>query len=166
MATFTIGDSNATYPSFTPSNAATVLLLANPVTTAGSITSITTKFSSPASNIKVGLFYGSGTSWTLRSAVTLGSVSSGIVTTSGLSLDAQVGDVLGIYGNMNIYTTNTGTGCKQYFGDAFGGGTQTYSDVGMYKTFTFYGNLITKIKINGVSISKWNGVVITKFNGI
>ena len=165
MATITVGETTNISTAGGPSAGTTYLILANPVSSNCTITSVTTKFLNHVTNVKIGLFYGSGSSWTMRSSTTLGSVASGVVTTTGLSLTANANDVIGIYGTFTPYTSSSGSGVKQYNGDAFTGGSKTYSDTGFFKTFTLYGTG-SVVKWNSIQISKWDNSVVSKINQI
>ena len=79
--------------------------------------------------VKVGTFYGSGTSWTSRDVETIGTVTKDSKQTfSGLDCDVTSGDYAGMYCSSGyIRNTPTGQGGVRWkTGDQFGAGTQTY----------------------------------------
>ena len=81
--------------------------------------------------VKVGTFYGSGTSWTNRAYASIGNVTYGSKQTfSGLSIAVNTNDVIGYYntGGYLEATTSGGSGLGQYSGDAFTGGAKTYNN--------------------------------------
>jgi hypothetical protein len=120
-------------------NGYTYITKDNPVNANGVITSVEVWANGNMTGLKVGTFFGSGTSWTNRDYETIGNVTAGSKQTfSGLSIDTQTNDLLGCVntgGNIEIDTTGgSGHYWKQY--DQFGAGTQTYTDPG-YATTVF-----------------------------
>lgn len=81
-------------------------------------------------NIKMGTFYGSGTSWTSRDWETLGAVISGSKQTfTGKSVDVATGDAIGLYGTAGELevAASGGSGMLYKAGDRFGTGTESYT---------------------------------------
>jgi hypothetical protein len=84
--------------------------------------------SSGMANVKVGTLYGSGTSYTSRDYTTIGSVSAGYNSFTGISIDVETGDFLGLYTSLGyIADSGSGTGYYRCAGDQFGTGAQTYT---------------------------------------
>jgi len=76
----------------------TVLDLANPATGSGVITNIDIYVASQITSAKVGLYYlVSGTTYRCRSSYTTGVLAAGLNQLTGLSLEVQAGDFIGIY---------------------------------------------------------------------
>ncbi|QBX64080.1 hypothetical protein [Dehalococcoides mccartyi] len=107
----------------------TILEASKPANDTGILDVIEVWFSLSASGVKVGTFYGSGTSYTGRDYETIGSVASGAKRTfTGLSIDVTTGDLIGVYysgGRLEIDTSG-GSSLMYSSGDAFGS-TKTYS---------------------------------------
>jgi hypothetical protein len=88
----------------------------------------------PIASLRVGVFYGSDTSWTCRASASLGKVTTtGVKTITGLNLSCDVNDILGTYftqgspAGASVHCGNTGgSGRLQYSGSGFTG-TQTYT---------------------------------------
>lgn len=113
----------------------TLINLNNPSNEDGKITSVELFFwdsGSTATNVKVGTFYASGTDYVCRDFETLGVVSTGAIQTyTGLDIDVELGDYIGIYfENAEIYSELTGgIGVKLDVVDDFDiGVAHTYSD--------------------------------------
>ena len=107
----------------------TVLDKANPSTVSGTISSVEFYTAQAITGCKVGTFYGSGTSWTLRDYEAIGSVAAGSSTVSGLSITVQPGDIIGVYfttGALDASTTG-GVGVLYKAGDQFVSGAVTYA---------------------------------------
>ncbi|QBX64098.1 hypothetical protein [Dehalococcoides mccartyi] len=87
----------------------TILEASKPANDTGILDVIEVWFSLSASGVKVGTFYGSGTSYTGRDYETIGSVASGAKRTfTGLSIDVTTGDLIGVYysgGRLEIDTS-------------------------------------------------------------
>ena len=102
----------------------------NPANETGTIDTIEIWHNTDGTDVKVGTFYGSGTSYTNRDYELIGSVASGSKQIfTGKSCDCQAGDLLGWYatsGNLEANATG-GTGYFYKSGDQFGAGTQTYT---------------------------------------
>ncbi len=107
----------------------TYIDLANPANDTGTITSFELWFVNNATDVKVGTFSGSGTSYTSRDYETIGSVTAGSKQTfSGLDIDVVTGDFAGFYFNAGDVESNNsgGSGVYKKLGDQFGQGAQTY----------------------------------------
>ena len=89
--------------SWNPGN--TYLDRTNPANYTGIIGYVNVDIYTNVTGLFVGYFYGSGTSWTLRSYANIGSLLAGNRTVSGLSCAISVGDIIGIY--------NTGGGVSR-----------------------------------------------------
>jgi hypothetical protein len=141
--------------------------LANPVNGNGVINSVEIWANTNMTGCVVGTFYGSGTNWTCRDYETIGNVTSGSKQTFSVSLEAKVGDIIGIYfatGTLD-WTSTGGSGTRYKAGSHFVDGEQTYSsDQG--GSFSVYGTGISTQTL-GEYISA--GSAITKglwhFNG-
>lgn len=134
----------------------TWILIDNPVMESGKLTSIDTWAYTDLSNLKVGTFYGSGTSWTSRDYAYIGSVTAGSMQTfSGLNITAEIGDHIGLYfdGGYIRYNTSGYNGRFQSttIGDKFGAGTQTYN---YYQSYGI--SLEGHISISGPLISAFS----------
>lgn len=125
---------------------------------------------SNGTGVKIGTFYGSGTSYTNREFATIGTVAYGSIQTfSGLNVGVVTGDFIGtVYTAGSPYKSNAYTGSGRYaaYGDKFDGTTNTY----YYQDLTalsFQGTGVTAGKNwQGITISKWNGIAISKINNI
>lgn len=137
----------------------------------GSITSIAFYITSSVSaGGKVGLLYNGWNNSITRSIYTLGSMSVGLNTISGLSMPVVLADSLGFYlGSGAIaYTPDTASTMISYNGDrittggAWTGGTlkNRFSCLGAGDTTP------TGKKWNGITISKWNGAIVSKINNV
>jgi len=110
----------------------TLLDKTNPADGNGTITSVEIWANTNLGGCKVGTFYEDGGSgkYTCRDSASIGSVTSGSKQTfSGLSIDVQTGDLIGIYySSGTLERDGTGGDAWQYSGDAFGTSQATYSD--------------------------------------
>jgi len=108
----------------------------------GKITSVLINFNAEGNNganVKVGTFYGSGVSFTVRDYATIGTVTKGSDQTfTGLDIDVSTDDYIGVYytdGFISIGTGATDTRIR-YNGDAFAtGGAITYTAFGDYYVY-------------------------------
>jgi hypothetical protein len=139
----------------------TVLQLDNPANAAGVITSVELWFATDTSNIKVGTFYGSG-SYTMRDSVDIGAVVSGAKRTfTGLSIDVEIGDVIGFYYPDGSLENDSGVGGTQKYANAnyFDGTEHIYLEASQIASI--YGTGIEPgwgHKIMGISPGKVMGV--------
>jgi hypothetical protein len=131
MAAIDVG-SGATTRTWIATTNYTIIDLANPCNDNGTIDSIEVYCHTNATGVKVGLFYGSGTSYTCRSYINIGNVTAGSKVTTACSLTAQSGDYIGFYTSSgNLYAAlSGGTGSMWKSADQFGQGEQTYADGG------------------------------------
>lgn len=86
---------------------------------------------------KVGLFYGSGTSYTPRDYASIGTVFSGAKRTyTGLSIDVETGDIIGLHSTYG-YLEVDGSGGSSFYrsGDGFGGTNSYTSDNDQYSIY-------------------------------
>jgi len=111
-------------------DAFTYIDLNNPANADGILDVFKVWFNVNATGVKVGTFFGSGSSYTSRGVATLGSVISGSEQIfTGLTIPVVAGDFLGIYwatGDLELDTTG-GAGFYFKAGDQFGAGAQTYT---------------------------------------
>ena len=102
----------------------------NTANATGTLTSCQIWFNTAGSGVKIGTFYGTPPNFTSRDVETIGNVTAGSAQEfTGLSIDVQVGDYLGIYwsgGNIE-YDTSGYSGVWYKAGDQFGAGSQAYS---------------------------------------
>ena len=129
MAVIDIGPGAITRPS--QISCRTIIDLTNPANATGTIDTFEVYFSVvPATMVKMGTFYGSGTDYTSRDSEALGTIiESSKQTFSGLDCDVSAGDYAGIYFlDGNLYQdTSGGYGIYWKAGDQFGAGEQTYA---------------------------------------
>lgn len=125
--------SSASDRSYGASAGYTMLDVVNTANHAGVITSISLFIYQAIGGVKVGTFYGSGTSWTLRDYETLSNVDTGartITTNSSgnpINITVSAGDVIGIYYTVGAMDKAISGGTSKYYsGDAFSG-THTFS---------------------------------------
>jgi hypothetical protein len=116
----------------------TVIDRANPANAAGTLLSVQIWAETNMSGVRVGTFYGSGEDYTCRDYAVIGDVVAGRRRTfTGLSIDVQEGDLLGIYtgpsGHLEANQTG-GSGVLYLVYDQTESGEQTYSYSG-YTTF-------------------------------
>ena len=113
-----------------------VIAKGNPANATGTIDTIEIYSADDLTDVKVGTFYGSGTSYSNRDYVTIGSVTSGSKQTftedSGsntISIEVVEGDLIGIYWSSGFIEQETHSGVGFYYksGDQFGAGEQTYT---------------------------------------
>lgn len=109
----------------------TFLYRGNPVSNSTTITKVKFYAGFGITGVKIGFFYGSGTSWTCRSYVTVGDTSAGL-TSYDCSLSVQAGDIIGMFSTNSIAywvdgEASGGSGELYYAGDAFTGGPYTFT---------------------------------------
>lgn len=116
----------------------TYLILDNPSTGAGTLTTVYVWASNDITGFKVGTFYGSGSLWSCRDAATIGNVTGGAKQTFTVSLSVESGDVLGFYhtlasGRGVEFDTSGYGGVKLASADTVnaGDGVKGYLSVGM-----------------------------------
>lgn len=108
----------------------------NPANADGVIDQFEVYVQTNASGAKIGTFYGSGTSWTVRDFEAVGSISTGSKQTfTGLSCNANANDIIGFYASSgNLYSNTTGgSGILYASGDNFSGGAASYTADANYK---------------------------------
>jgi hypothetical protein len=107
----------------------TFIDIANPANAHGILTSFEIWAYANLAGCKIGTFFGSGTSYTMRDSVTIGDVTAGSKQTFiGKSVRCAVGDFLGIYyatGKIE-YDTSGGSGVYGAAGDKFNGVAAAY----------------------------------------
>jgi hypothetical protein len=107
------------------STAFTVLAVGNPANLSGYITTVEVWFSLSCNGIKIGTFYGSGSTYTCRDYATA-NVASGYVSIPDLHIRVEQGDLIGIWSSDGVQidvTTSGGQGIKYKSGDQFNAGT-------------------------------------------
>lgn len=122
----------------------TILDKTNPANNTGVIDTVKTWSTGVLSNVKVGTFYGSGTSWDDRDYQTLGTIYSGSEQTfTGLSIDVSADDIIGHYNTSQTYnlmcTTSGGSGVLYANGDKFGQGAVAYNLLNATYWVSLYG---------------------------
>ena len=116
----------------------TLIDIDNPANETGHITSVELWFNTNATGVKVGVFYGSGASYTCRAYATIGNVTAGSKQTFAVDIAVQAGDFLGVYFATGQIEQGTGANYGYYkFGDQTGSGTKTYSSAASY-AFSVY----------------------------
>jgi len=109
----------------------TVLDKANPANATGTIDTVELWFESDATNVQVGTFYGSDFTYSCRDYTTIGSVTAGSKQTfTGLSIDVQTGDIIGVYFEGGYIERDTTGGVEILFkaGNQMGTTDITYSN--------------------------------------
>ena len=138
MATITVG--RTTNTSVSGNNLWTILNMSAVANADGVIKSVTIYSSGNNGTCKVGVFYGSGNSWTVRSQASIGPLNFNATTTATVNLPVKSGDVIGYYVNQSgIYGQVVGGGASYYYiGDGFDGSAHTYTSdtVGYYNIGT------------------------------
>jgi len=118
------------------------LSLNNPANESGALTSIEIWCASNISaGLKVGTFYGSGTSWTCRDYATLGAITAGSKQTFEVNIAVEAGDIIGIYSpSTGVEMDTSGGGGLLYNGgeDWFDSNPHNYSSIGGWD-FSVYG---------------------------
>jgi hypothetical protein len=127
-----IGAGASNLGSYEGTSSATAIDTTNPANARGYLNYVETYFYNTGSTgVYIGTFYGSGTSWTNRDSAYLGSCSMALDTFTGLNIDVESGDCLGIYGGAagsNLTRgTSGGSGYYRRSGNQMGTGTQTYT---------------------------------------
>ena len=175
MAAITVGNDAIDRATYSNIETSTYIDVNNAADGNGKITTIEIWAYYDMTGVKVGLFSGSGTSYTNRNVASLGSITKGAKRTFSVDLDVVAGDFLGIYVTEGyIERTSSGEGYYVKSGDQFGTGSQTYalfSDrtislggsgstvSGPIKMKTFNGLSNLKIKtINGLPVAKWKTI--------
>ena len=108
----------------------TTLDKTNPANIDGIITSFDIFADVNLTGCKMGVFSGSGTSWTIRNYATIGAVTAGSKQTfTGLSVSVVAGDIIGIYFSAGTLNRNPsgGSGVLYASGDKFSSGATTYT---------------------------------------
>jgi hypothetical protein len=133
----------------------------------GTINSVTLKVSTTLGGVLVGTFYlVSGNIYRMRGSATIGTVSAGTQTLTGLSIPVVAGDYIGIYFTSGyLYFSPSGGNSFVCPGSAFTGADITYYPYAYTFGITGVGATLG-LKINGITYSKWNGTTITKINNL
>ena len=108
----------------------TGIFLNNPANTSGTITNINIYLRGAVTGLKIGTFYGSGSSYTLRDYNTIGSLGVGIHELTGLNINVQSGDFIGAYYTTGLLSVATSgyAGIYGKSGDSFiESGPQSYT---------------------------------------
>lgn len=121
----------------------TFITLYNPATVDFTMTSAQTYAQSAMTGVKIGSFYGSGTTWTCRDSDTVGSVGSGLRTIDGLSVNFKSGDYIGIVATNGYYYIKfvdaNPTHCVRIIGDYCSVGSSSSSWIGDTSWASCYG---------------------------
>ena len=127
----------------------TTLVVSNPTNANGTFDTFEIWLATNCSTVKVGTWYGSGTSYSCREFYNAGAqVSGSKQTISGVSVDAQTNDMVGelhLGGTWEL-TVSGGTGCYSVAGDQTDGGSDTYTlqsawELSLYATGTESGGV-------------------------
>ncbi len=112
----------------------TYIDLNNPANASGKITSVSFYYSNNGNgtDVRIGVFYGSGTSYTCRSFAVIGTVAQGSKQDFPVSLQVVAGDFLGFYQSGGFIYTDSSGGIDIMWkaGDQTEAGTQTYASAG------------------------------------
>lgn len=133
-----IGQSSQDHTVSSAPEARTRLLVTNPADGTGKLTEVHARFYTVIGGYsgsgKIGTFYGSGTSWQCRDYVSWGPTSNGTIDLTGLEIEVEEGDVIGIfYPSFNswykyIYYLAGSSGNGMFLaGDQFSGGPHTFT---------------------------------------
>ena len=146
----------------------------NPANASGKITSIEIWANSALVNCEVATFFVvSGNNLSTRDTHSIGAVTSGSKQTfSGLDIDVEVGDYIGVYytaGALERDTSGYPGGLWYRNTDAIPCTNETFTEAGG-DTISLYGTGTTAVgwphKWNTQTISKWNTKEFTKWNGL
>jgi hypothetical protein len=151
-------------------SSSTIIDKANPANGTGSLDSFEFYAYTQCASVKVGTFYGSDTSWTMRDYESIGTVNSGSKQTfTGKDCTVNTNDLLGVYYSSGYLERSAtgGSGFLSKSGDQFGNGTVTYSSsdtqrIGIYATGTTTAGWTTA-KLGGItsaSIIKVAGIAV------
>ena len=150
MAAIDIGP-GATDRASSTSSTNTYLAVGNPANADGKLTSFEIWAKSNLSGVKMGTFYGSGTSWTRRDYESIGNVTAGSKQTfTGKDCDVSVNDLLGLFfsgGSIEYTLGPLGEGLYYKYLDQFGAGTQTYA-LTADESFSIYATGATLLPFN------------------
>lgn len=138
----------------------------NPVNANGVITSVEVWANGNMTGLKVGTFFGSGTSWTNRDYETIGNVTAGSKQTfSGLSIDTQTNDLLGCVNTGGNIETDTTGGSGHYWKkyDEFVTVTRTYAESD--PTMTVFSLYATGISVATVTTQEESDVTSSGMTG-
>ena len=154
----------------------TYLSADNPANDSGTLDTVEIWYASDANAVKVGTFYGSSTDWTNRDYASIGNVTSGSKQTfSGLSIDVEAGDLIGVAPSSQIEIDDSGyAGVYRDIGDNFGAGVKTYDlragdGMSLYATGETASATSIKTLFAGTPIAdlaKFNGAAISDYKTI
>jgi hypothetical protein len=119
----------------------TVVCVTNPANASGVIDTFQSYINQNATIFKVGVFSKSGNICTCRDFASIGAVSRGARTFSGLSIAVEEGDICGHYSNGNTEKTGEGggTGAAQISGDKFDGSAIDFTGAWQPRDISLYG---------------------------
>ena len=131
-------DGDTSYPALY-----TFITPTNPANADGILDIFKLRYLNAGTGVKVGTFYGSGTSWTSRDSETIGDVAAGSEQTfSGKNCDVSANDLVGLYTGAtgDSEASSSGSGVQPLYksGDQFGAGTQTYIQHTLGYDFSIY----------------------------
>ena len=171
MATITIGPGAISRPGWITASR-TTLHSKNPADGTGTLNTMSIWGKSSMNAVKCGTFYGSSSSYTNRAYQSIGNISNGLQTFSGLAVSVVINDILGIFatsGFIYVDTENVSTGNYYYLTSDGFSGTNSYGSVGGGYEISIEAigqTVATGKKWNGITISKWNGVLVSKINNV
>jgi hypothetical protein len=120
----------------------TFIDLTNPANASGSIDTIEVWMNNVGTGVKVGTFYGSSGTYTLRDYENLGEVTYGSKQTfTGLSCEVQTNDLVGFSAASGPIEANTSGGSGIYWmpTNTFGAGETTYTNFNASRKLAVYG---------------------------
>ena len=150
----------------------TLIELSNPANENGTITSVEIWASSNLSNVEVATFYELETNmFSTRDTHTIGSVTSGSKQTfSGLSIDVEAGDYIGMYIPTGLIEEDTSGGVAMMYdgGDNIPCTNQGFSEASGYIISLYGAGETVSVGFDGPfntkAITKWNTKEIAKWN--
>ena len=119
----------------------TVVCVTNPANESGIIDTFQSYVNSNATIFKVGVFSKSGNICTCRDFASIGAVTEGANTFTGLSIDVEKDDIVGHYSNGNTEKTyeGRGEGAAQISGDKFDGSAIDFTGAWQRRDISLYG---------------------------
>ena len=167
MAAIDVGG-EATDRAGNASDSWTFLGLDNPANDTGIITDVEIWAFGELTGCKVGTFFGTAPDYTPRDSAVLGTIAAGSKqTSSGLSIDVQTGDLIGIFfsGGSLEQDEPGGIGVYRLNGDQFAAGQQTYT-LGADRVMSLKGIGTTSVGWAGGDIGEVPIATIAKINGV
>lgn len=127
----------------------TILFFDSPCDGNGTIDTLSIYVNTTFSNLKIGIFTGSGTTRTCTGFYTVGTANAGLNTYTGLNLTAVTGDIIGLYAKEGRIESDVNVNCYHKSGDQTGAGSQVYaaSDGGGQASIKGTGTSLMEISI-------------------